>query len=217
MARTLLEVTRAWDAADLPRLGYLQLDDWWFEQRNGDFGGMVAWAGCVSNCSPGGPAVFPEGLGAFAKAVGAPLALYMGLVSGGTREAPVVVDGRFAVPANRSFYDRLFARAAKTVGALPVLFEQDFLSFWFGKGRGPPSFLADAAAGEAWLSSLDAAAADAGVPVQFCMNTPATLLAATRAGKGCENPNFKGSYLGRFPLVSADFWTRDHLSERSRT
>ena len=33
-----------------------------------------------------------------------------------------------------------------------------------------------------------------------------------RAGKGCENPNFKGSYLGRFPLVSADFWTSDHLS-----
>ena len=37
-----------------------------------------------------------------------------------------------------------------------------------------------------------------------------------RAGKGCEIPNFKGSYLGRFPLVLADFWTRDHLSERSR-
>ena len=38
-----------------------------------------------------------------------------------------------------------------------------------------------------------------------------------RAGKGCENPNFKGSYLGLFPLVSADFWTSDHLSERSRS
>ena len=25
----------------------------------------------------------------------------------------------------------------------------------------------------------------------------------------------KGSDLGRFPLVSADFWTNDHLSERS--
>ena len=36
------------------------------------------------------------------------------------------------------------------------------------------------------------------------------------AGKGCEIPNFKGSYLGRFPLVLADFWTSDHLSERSR-
>ena len=36
------------------------------------------------------------------------------------------------------------------------------------------------------------------------------------AGKGCEIPKFKGSSLGRFPLVSADFWTGDHLSERSR-
>jgi len=38
-----------------------------------------------------------------------------------------------------------------------------------------------------------------------------------RAAKGCEIPNFKGSYLGRFPLVSADFWTSDHLSGRSRS
>ena len=37
-----------------------------------------------------------------------------------------------------------------------------------------------------------------------------------RAGKGCEIPNFKGSYLGRFALVLADFWTSDHLSDRSR-
>ena len=40
--------------------------------------------------------------------------------------------------------------------------------------------------------------------------------ATLRAGKGCEIPNFKGSYLGRFPLVLAEFWTSDHLSERSR-
>ena len=37
-----------------------------------------------------------------------------------------------------------------------------------------------------------------------------------RAGKGCEIPNFEGSYLGRFPLVLADSWTSDHLSDRSR-
>ena len=29
--------------------------------------------------------------------------------------------------------------------------------------------------------------------------------------------NFDASYLGRFPVVSADFWTSDHLSERSRS
>ena len=45
---------------------------------------------------------------------------------------------------------------------------------------------------------------------------PSTPPAAARAGKESEIPNFKGSYLGRFPLVSADFWTSDHLSERSR-
>ena len=34
---------------------------------------------------------------------------------------------------------------------------------------------------------------------------------------GSEIPDFKGSYLGRFPLVSANFWTSDHVSERSRS
>ena len=42
-------------------------------------------------------------------------------------------------------------------------------------------------------------------------------LALARAGKESEIPSFKGSYLGRFPLVSADFGTSDHLSERFRT
>ena len=41
--------------------------------------------------------------------------------------------------------------------------------------------------------------------------------AVPRAGKESEIPNFKASYLGQFPLVSADFWTSDHLSERSRS
>ena len=34
--------------------------------------------------------------------------------------------------------------------------------------------------------------------------------------EGAKVANFKGSYLGRFPLVLADFSTSDHLSERSR-
>ena len=38
-----------------------------------------------------------------------------------------------------------------------------------------------------------------------------------RAAKESEIPNFKGSYLSRFQLVSADFWTSDHLLERSRS
>ena len=42
------------------------------------------------------------------------------------------------------------------------------------------------------------------------------LAAGVRAAKESEIPNFKGSFLGRFPLVLADFWTSDRLSERSR-
>ena len=45
----------------------------------------------------------------------------------------------------------------------------------------------------------------------------ATSAVRDRAGKESEIPNFKGSDLGRFRLVSADFWTSDHLSERSRS
>ena len=59
----------------------------------------------------------------------------------------------------------------------------------------------------AWgLSSIERKALEAAV------DSPA----AFRAGQESEIPNFKGSYLGRFPLVSADFGTSDHLSERSR-
>ena len=35
--------------------------------------------------------------------------------------------------------------------------------------------------------------------------------------KSAKVANFKGSDLGRFPLVLADFWTSDHLSARSRS
>ena len=37
------------------------------------------------------------------------------------------------------------------------------------------------------------------------------------AAQESEIPSFKGSDLGQFLLVSADFWTIDHLSERSRS
>ena len=43
------------------------------------------------------------------------------------------------------------------------------------------------------------------------------VLVDDRAAKESEMPNFKGSDLGRFPLVLADFWTSDHLSEQSRS
>jgi hypothetical protein len=53
--------------------------------------------------------------------------------------------------------------------------------------------------------------------VEACYESRALLNVANGAGQESEIPNFKGSFLGRFPLVSADFWTSDHLSEQSRS
>jgi hypothetical protein len=47
----------------------------------------------------------------------------------------------------------------------------------------------------------------------FAAAATTTARVHARAGKECGV--LKGSSLGRFPLVSADFWTGDHLSERS--
>ena len=77
------------------------------------------------------------------------------------------------------------------------------------------------------LQGVDASAAPP-APLSSAPATPTSLGAldaeiikltaqyAAASGKESELPNFKGSYLGRFPLVSADFWTSDHRSERSR-
>ena len=53
--------------------------------------------------------------------------------------------------------------------------------------------------------------------VDFDEQSAGRVKAMTRAAQESEIPNFKGSFLGRFPLVSADFWTSDHLSERPRS
>jgi hypothetical protein len=53
-----------------------------------------------------------------------------------------------------------------------------------------------------------------GAAWNLCFTSGTVLL---RAGKGCDIPNFRGASLGRFPLVSANLWTSDHLSERSRS
>ena len=89
-------------------------------------------------------------------------------------------------------------------------------SVWtFQKIAGNTGIVRQLSCGEAvpcaTVGSPDALAA--GVVIQH----RATKQALARAGQESEIPNFKASYLGRFPLVLADFWTGDHLSERSRS
>lgn len=117
-------------------------DDWWFQQTNGDFGGMHEWRPChqtingsSSYCSSGSTTpmadsnaddvatgrppvnVFPSGAVNFLKG---PLALYMGLISNTTVYAKanggmydMVKDGAFAMPTTSEFYRDLFANATR--------------------------------------------------------------------------------------------------------
>jgi len=78
--------------------------------------------------------------------------------------------------------------------------------------RGLVDVCSEAAALYVWdqcvLSSFDGVLPAAAAALLLCVRDG--------AAKESEIPNFKGSYLGRFPLVSADFWTSDHLPERFR-
>jgi hypothetical protein len=72
-----------------------------------------------------------------------------------------------------------------------------------------------AAADRAWAGGIAAHVLERRGEPTPVLRKPRVVI--VRAGQESEIPNFKGSYLGRFPLVSADFWTSDHLSERSRS
>ena len=72
---------------------YWQFDDWWFQQTNGDFGGLHEWLPChqsvngsATHCYPSSrrsPSVFPSGEVGFLNG-NPPAALYMGLISNTT-------------------------------------------------------------------------------------------------------------------------------------
>ena len=106
----------------------------------------------------------------------------------------------------------------------------------FGEQLGPRLFAAegrppvDAELGRARRRARDIRGARAAsVVAEATIAQPLGMLSVYAAGarferhvdnegksQGCDIPNFKGSSLGRVPLVSADFWTSDHPSERSR-
>ena len=85
-----------------------------------------------------------------------------------------------------------------------------------GVAEAPPDFGSDAKALEDRWGTAAYLLRNPKLPDAAALARTA-LAARDRRGKGCGIPTFKGSYLGRFSLVSADLWTIDLLSERSRS
>ena len=112
------------------------------------------------------------------------------------KEAPLAVVKALSVAAAHGLSPRCWAPAPPRdrVPRLDADMDTDGLRQWF-VDRHEPCVLAG------WA----------------CGGRPFAAAARARAGQESEIPNFKGSFLGRFPLVLADFWTTDRLSERSRS
>jgi hypothetical protein len=189
---SLLGVQADMKANGIP-VQYFQLDDWFFPQTNGDFGGMHEWRACT----------YPEDEGmclntsAFKKQKQAlnflegnpPLSLYMGLISNSTVYGKaagggydLTTDGVFSITTKErspSFYHDLFSNATRGNNISMVLFEQDFLSYWFAPGKGPKIASSDAFIGEEFLRQQAEAASSVGAHVQYCMNIPSTVMASS--------------------------------------
>lgn len=119
--------------------------------------------------------------------------------------------------ARQAAVDAAVDDVLKTRDAGDVVGVVDFMSLAAGRAlfkRGIPYYVTFP--GPAGMLSVFGCA-DMPLPLELVAPYVATRVVPSRAAKESEIPNFKGSYLGRFPLVSADFWTSDHLLERSRS
>jgi hypothetical protein len=157
----------------------LMLDAYWMYNTRADGNCKVndtAW-----------PLAFPSGLAHLASATGMGLIIYNGPQCGNSTygaQWPLTysvgwdqgwgagVFSAVAAPAARAFYDQLFAGLARDG---MVTFTQDFLDF---QGLLFPQWLTDAEGNAPWMAAQAAAAADAGVPTQYCMGLASDILQA---------------------------------------
>ena len=184
------------------------------------FGAAPGVVAVLSRCALGEPLTAARAAAAAAALAGVALVAGAG---GGARPRPAGVALAAAAMLCAACYKVGFKRR---FGAPPPDFVLDFVGRLGAAAAvaGAPAAAALVAAGRedgprAWTRG-EAAAVLGGGAVDVADNALIALglaLASPRAGKEREIPDFKGSYLGRFPLVSADFWTSDHLSERSRS
>jgi hypothetical protein len=164
----------------------------YFPQTHGDFGGMHDWRPCTYPDDKGmclNTSSFRKPLSLNFLQGNPPLSLYMGLISNSTVYGTaaggaynLTIDGAFAIATQEkspSFYRDLFTNTTRDYNISMVLFEQDFLSYWFAPGKGPAIASSDAFVGVNFLRQQADAAASVGAHVQYCMNLPSSAMTST--------------------------------------
>jgi hypothetical protein len=127
--------------------------------------------------------VFPDGLDGLSRRLGGrPLSLHGRHFSAASpywEAHPAWVDGGQAHPADPAFFHGLLERAARW-GA--VTYEQDWMVDSFLGVRG---LREEPGRASAWQRGLDAAAAERGLTLLWCMSTPADFLESVRLRQLC--------------------------------
>jgi hypothetical protein len=162
---TLLKVRDEFHAAN-QRLGYLQLDSWFYRKgRRGDWRAVRHGAYLYDAA----PELFPDGLGAFQKKLGLPLVTHNRWL-----DAHSPYRKKFAISGNVAIDPKLWRRWMRYLcGSGVRIYEQDWLS-----GPALPQRTLDA--GDRFMDLMAAAAGGERMTMQYCMPLPRHFLQSSK-------------------------------------
>jgi hypothetical protein len=167
-AGTLLEVRRQFKAMNV-RLGYVQLDSWFYPKgRDGTWDSADPLRGGTYRYEASRE-LFPEGLAAFRRRLGLPLVVHNRWIDAHSpyRKTHAISGNVATDPALWAAWMRYLRRSGVRV------YEQDWLS-------GPAVPARDLTSGELFMDTMARAAAKEGIALQYCMPLPRHFLQGTR-------------------------------------
>jgi hypothetical protein len=165
---TLLKVRDEFKAANV-RLGYVQLDSWFYPKGHEGKWKSADPLGGGAYVYQASTELFPEGLGAFQHRLGLPLITHNRWI-----DAKSPYRGEYAISGNVSVDRQLWADWMRYLRASGVRgYEQDWLS-------GPALPARDLASGETFMDAMADAARKEGISLQYCMPLPRHFLQGTR-------------------------------------
>ena len=185
-AGTLLALREHYRQQNIP-IRYLQLDSWWYQKTRTSPGGKLegpknaklpegtwnAYGGTLDYSAS--PALFPEGLAAFQKQVGLPLAVHARWIDPTSPYHQTYKISGLAATDPRWWDDR----AAYLQNNGVVTYEQDWLNEIYAHS---PDMARTLNAGAAFTDNMARATKQRGQTMQYCMATPRFFLQGSQYG-----------------------------------
>lgn len=174
---TLLEIPDRYRREGI-KLGYMQLDSWWYKKSIYDVEGRPVADHKNPKLPPGSwnrygglieyrpdPFVFPDGVASFRSKLGLPLVTHNRWIDPRSPYHKLYEVKGFAA-VGRRFWDDM---ADYLTRSGIVDYEQDWLNFIYSK---TPSMAADPSVGSGFADNMAAAMAARGIDMQYCMAPP---------------------------------------------